>query len=101
LAVFNNHLSSSNDISPQKLIKFVDYIVKVHHDDQERLHSLDVVLTVKHMLMFGCFESRFTMFESFALLVAGFIRDIAVFRVKNNKNCQDAPDFKAEVHYTL
>jgi hypothetical protein len=97
LAVFHNHLSSNNDIiSPQKLIKFVDYIVNAHHDDQERLHSLDVVLTVKHMLMFGCFESRFTMFESFALLVAGFIRDIAVFRVKN-KNCQNDLDFKAEV----
>jgi hypothetical protein len=43
------------------------------------------------------FESKFTMLESFALLVAGFIQNIAVLRVKN-KNCQDTPDFKAEVN---
>jgi hypothetical protein len=58
---------------------------------------MDVVVTVKHMLIFGCFESKFTMLESFALLVAGFIQNIAVLRVKN-KNCQDTPDFKAEVN---
>jgi hypothetical protein len=92
-----HHISSHDNISADRLIEFVDYIFNLHHDDQVRLSSLDVVLTVKHILMFGCFESKFTLIESFALLIAGFIRGIAAFRVKNKNRLKETTVFEAEV----